>query len=116
MRVITAMTLKEIIECLSTKAQPLSLPEAQHLRALAREVQRSNWLENFGQRSRSVLEYADKILNTCGIESFRIKVQGRVRQVTYCNAGDTYATTVLYYNNKYWAGCWGDLAERYEQS
>lgn len=32
--------------------------------------------------------------------------------VYYCNAGDTYATTVLFAGLRMFVGCWGDLVEK----
>jgi hypothetical protein len=33
-------------------------------------------------------------------------------EVYYCNAGDTYSTTVLFVGPHLRVGCWGDLIER----
>jgi len=32
--------------------------------------------------------------------------------VYYCNAGDTYTTTILFHGSRLYVGCWGDLVER----
>lgn len=32
--------------------------------------------------------------------------------VYYCNAGDTYTTTILFHGERMTVGCWGDLVER----
>ena len=34
------------------------------------------------------------------------------KYVYYCNAGDTYATTILFQGARMTVGCWGDLVER----
>lgn len=53
------------------------------------------------------LEKVDKILNTHGVEGFLENGQ----DVTYCNAGDTYAMTVMYHNGKLKIGDWGTIVE-----
>lgn len=59
---------------------------------------------------RTARESIDKLLNTCGVEYL-----GRHRRsnehVYYCNAGDTYSTTVLFIGTRMIVGCWGDLVE-----
>lgn len=50
----------------------------------------------------------DEILNTYGVEYIRTKK----RTIYYCNAGDTYATTVMRVAGRYVVGCWGDIVER----
>lgn len=32
--------------------------------------------------------------------------------VYYCNAGDAYATTILFAGDRMFVGCWGDLVEK----
>jgi hypothetical protein len=55
------------------------------------------------------LEILDEILGTCGVE-------GMVEpDVQYCNAGDTYATTLLYYEDELWIGDWGSIVEEEEE-
>lgn len=53
----------------------------------------------------------DAVLRTYGVEYL-----GRNKrtndEVYYCNAGDTYATTVLFVGPHLRVGCWGDLVER----
>jgi len=105
MRTIASMKLTEISSLLSTKANPIDIKQAQQIRARARE---------YGSNMIGVLRFADDILKTCGLESFRVKVAGVWRWVTYLNAGDTYNTTLLLYRGKIYIGCWGDLAEKYE--
>lgn len=50
----------------------------------------------------------DELIGTCGIEGFRT----RKGALEYCNAGDTYAATVIYYQGRFSVGCWGDIFER----
>jgi len=59
------------------------------------------------------LERIDKVLNTCGVEFVgRGKNAHTSPHFYYCNAGDTYATTVLKVNGQFRVGCWGDIVER----
>jgi hypothetical protein len=47
-----------------------------------------------------------------GDESGTCSMQDVVLDVQYCNAGDSYAITVLYVNGKLCVGDWGSLVER----
>lgn len=55
-------------------------------------------------------EAVDTLLETCGVEYL-----GRNRHsgagVYYCNAGDTYAPTLLFHGDTMAVGCWGSLVE-----
>lgn len=53
----------------------------------------------------------DRLIETHGVETFRTR--RRNLRVIYCNAGDTYAATLLRVGRHYRVGCWGDIAERY---
>jgi hypothetical protein len=53
----------------------------------------------------------DKLADTHGVEHLGIYRRTGER-VYYCNAGDTYACTVLFHGNTLRLGCWGDLVER----
>lgn len=53
----------------------------------------------------------DKMIDTCGVEYLgQLKRSGE--HVYYCNAGDTYAGTILFIGQRLVVGCWGDLVER----
>lgn len=65
----------------------------------------------------------DKILGTCGVEGMLLDGQGndvsgscdesQVKcDIQYCNAGDTYATTIFYWKGKLRIGDWGSVVER----
>ena len=56
-------------------------------------------------------EAVDKILRTYGVEHLGWHKR-RGENVYYCNAGDTYSTTVLFCGLSLTVGCWGDLVER----
>jgi hypothetical protein len=51
------------------------------------------------------------VLNTHGVEPLGYHRQRRLT-VWYCNAGDTYATTVVFMGPVMRVGCWGDYVER----
>lgn len=53
------------------------------------------------------LERLDKILKTHGVEGV---LDNRV-DIQYCNTGDTYAMTLLYWENDLWLGDWGTIIE-----
>ncbi|ALT58079.1 hypothetical protein FDG94_gp087 [Pseudomonas phage SM1] len=53
----------------------------------------------------------DRLLDTCGVEYLgQYKRSGE--HVHYCNAGDPYVTTVMFFDQRLVIGCWGDLVER----
>ena len=52
----------------------------------------------------------DKLAGTYGVEAFQIRDGSWCE---YLNAGDTYATTLLWFRGRYRVGCWGDIAERH---
>lgn len=53
----------------------------------------------------------DKILRTHGVEFLGINRRNGC-EVYYCNAGDTYASTVLFCGLSARVACWGDLVEK----
>lgn len=53
----------------------------------------------------------DKLIDTHGVEFLGVHRETGY-DVYYCNAGDTYATTILFHGLNMWVGCWGDLVER----
>ena len=56
-------------------------------------------------------EAIDKVLRTYGVEHLGWHKR-KGEHVHYCNAGDTYSTTVLFCGLSLTVGCWGDLVER----
>lgn len=52
----------------------------------------------------------NNLLGTDGVEHLGQSRHTR-NHVYYCNAGDTYAVTVLFNGNTLSVGCWGDLVE-----
>lgn len=53
----------------------------------------------------------DRLLQTCGVEYLGWDKRSR-DSVYYCNAGDSYATTVIFRGDNLIVGCWGDLVEQ----
>lgn len=53
----------------------------------------------------------DALIDTCGVE-YLGKTRRSDDPVYYCNAGDTYATTIIFSGPHLRVGCWGDLIER----
>lgn len=58
------------------------------------------------------MSIADEIMGTFGVEYIEHGRNAKSPVIEYCNAGDTYATTLLYVNGRYRVGCWGDIVER----
>jgi hypothetical protein len=52
----------------------------------------------------------DKVLRTHGVEYLGVRKRAD-EDVYYCNAGDTYASTVIFIGPRMVVGCWGDLIE-----
>lgn len=60
---------------------------------------------------REARDAIDAILRTYGVEFLGIHKRSE-ESVYYCNAGDTYATTILFAGLRMWVGCYVDLVER----
>ena len=69
-----------------------------------RRIWRNDWKMS---RARADI---DAILRTSGVEFLGVHKRTGL-DVYYCNAGDTYATTVLFIGPRLIVGCWGDLVE-----
>lgn len=61
---------------------------------------------------RSRMQRIDIIIRTCGVEYQPAGRNSKSPAFYYCNAGDTYATTVLKVDGRFRVGCWGDIVER----
>lgn len=68
------------------------------------------------------LDRIGKILHTHGTEGMLLNKHGEdvsgscsmrdvAADIQYCNAGDTYSLTILYYNGKLFIGDWGSIVE-----
>ncbi len=93
--------------------------------ALAREIRRimagpgrehvedhCSCRERYDSRCLSRMERIDRVLGTSGVEAIPAGHNAQSPTIVYCNAGDTYATTILKVSGKFRVGCWGDLVER----
>ena len=58
------------------------------------------------------MQRIDAILHTHGVEYIPCGKGANSPSIRYCNAGDTYATTVLKIRGRFYVGCWGDWVER----
>ena len=74
-------------------------------------------LERYCYSPEKCLRKIDKILETSGVEYIESLEDNYNEEsgILYCNAGDTYATTIFYDYSKcrYYIGCWGDVVEKY---
>jgi hypothetical protein len=73
----------------------------------------SQLLDSSNPRGESKLQRIDRILRTYGVEYIPAGHNAKSPGIHYCNAGDTYATTLMYVcGHGYRVGCWGDIVER----
>lgn len=56
-------------------------------------------------------ELINDVIGTCGVEHLGYDRRAN-RHIYYCNAGDTYATTICFVGDSLVVRCWGDYAER----
>lgn len=71
-----------------------------------------NYRDGYEHKSFAITKYMkkiDEIIGTFGVENLFPEIP----DLFYCNAGDTYSTTILCYKDKLYIGCWGDIAEKY---
>lgn len=74
---------------------------------IARKI-RHVWKE---YKLKEARETVDKLFETHGVEFLGIDRRSGV-DVYYCNAGDTYAPTILFKGTTLFVSTWGDLVER----
>lgn len=60
---------------------------------------------------REAREAVDCLFRSCGVEHLGVHKRSHF-DVYYCNAGDTYAPTILFIGVRMVVGTWGDLVER----
>ena len=58
------------------------------------------------------MDLIDRVLRTHGVEFIQGNGTEGSPDILYCNAGDTYAITVLKVRGRFIVGCWGDIVER----
>jgi hypothetical protein len=58
----------------------------------------------------------DELLGSYGVEFINLEPGNYSwpKGIEYLNMGDTYTPTIIYYNNRYSIGCWGDYLEHWE--
>lgn len=69
-------------------------------------------MQDRGDHHETRLQRIDRILGTFGVEYIPAGRNAKSPAIYYCNAGDTYTTTVLKVNGRFIVGCWGDIVER----
>jgi len=84
---------------------------AVEIRRLWHGLRPDYWYPTGSEQVLYVKRRIDQILETHGVE-YLGKHKRTGLHVYYCNAGDTYATTVIFHGDNLTAGCWGDLVER----
>ena len=78
----------------------LALPEYRHAH------------RSFAVRDAMLLAERQCETGTFGVERIAKGHNQRSPAIEYLNAGDTYATTLLYVRGRFRVGCWGDIVER----
>lgn len=125
----TLMRLKDMTPATAKLIRRVIKADREGLLQLAIEIephkcnlywQRYNYVGHKTSELRSVL--LDKLLGTHGVE-YLFKGSEGLRGdpesmhdsplITYCNAGDTYALTLLKYRGRWQVGNWGSIAEKY---
>lgn len=59
----------------------------------------------------SRLKAIDRLIGTFGVEYQAAGHNAKSPAFHYCNAGDTYDTTILKVGDRFVVGCWGDIIE-----
>ncbi len=63
-------------------------------------------------RVQAMMEACNKVLGTYGVECIDRGHNSKSPSIMYCNMGDPYTWTLLYYSSSFHVGCWGDIVER----
>lgn len=76
-------------------------------------VARCYWEPGQDEKIMEALNELSNGFGTCVIRDARRSLAHSER-IEYVNQGDTYAATILHdpLNDRWWVGCWGDVAER----
>ncbi len=104
--------LQDLIE-----AEPVKLKQVNSLMPYVRPTRSWQW------RRIMILEACDELLGTHGIEPLWLgagEYASRPPDYQYCNAGDTYSTTLIYSQHNgadnLYIGCWGDIVQKLRYS
>lgn len=122
MRLPSVQTLSKITSYPKELREVLELGSLAALQALLDDVDRPVKFPKTNQWIASCYHYpkfhelkmsmADELCETCGVEYIAHGKGSKSPAIEYCNAGDTYAITLLYVQGTYRVGCWGDYVER----
>jgi hypothetical protein len=96
--------------------------EKRLIRECLKGFQRENY-HHISHDERAHLDRIGEILGTYGTEGMLLDRKGNdlsgtcstrdlAVDIQYCNAGDTYQTTILYHNGRLKIGNWGSIVER----
>jgi hypothetical protein len=102
------------IEAITTRENAKLIREYMEKRSYREHPSYLSWRAQFYHAPKvyeAVLHFAGLLLETHGTESFETR---KGDYVDYCNAGDTYAPTLMYHGGRcrYLVGDWGTIAER----
>jgi hypothetical protein len=99
---------EQILGLIRRTIDPFSVPAVDAWR-------RQCYHEPRADRPETIMRAIDVVLETCGTEAIWGSSSCTQPVAEYCNAGDTYAATILYdyVAGKYRITSWGDWVERY---
>lgn len=83
-----------------------------HLGAIQAVAVRELLLGRRHHPARVILEEVSTALGFYGVEHIPAGHNAKSPGIIYANAGDPYNTTVLFYNDRFHVGNWGDIVER----
>lgn len=95
--------------------QLLQILEEEESHALKNTVTWVNACYHFPKMRDIKRTAVDEVLRTSGVEylgMYKGRSVWRGHHVYYCNAGDIYATTIIFIGGALRVGCWGTLVER----
>jgi hypothetical protein len=106
---ITPEQADQVIGLVRGRIDPFSVPAVE-------EWRRQCYHEPDASKPETIMRAIDAVLETCGTEAIW-GTSCTVPAAEYCNAGDTYAPTILYdyVASKYRLISWGDFVERFER-
>jgi hypothetical protein len=84
--------------------------EASDIRKLMETFRRNHPLGDV--RPNITLLKISGIMDGCGVEEIQQGHNQRSPAIMYVNMGDTYDTTIMWYNGGFHVGCWGAIVEQ----
>jgi hypothetical protein len=107
-----AQLLRKVLEC-DKESELSALVTASRERLKSTSTWYSKVCYQSALLRRFQLEAANEIIGTYGVEHVRGRNRKNTSPFDYCNAGDTYATTLVYVHFHGWRVCTiGDIMER----